>query len=115
MSATMQKLRATGRTTRMLAHAEQLARAGRAVYVVADTDRDCKRLQTQWLREGRPADLGVKFETPGTLGNLDWEAMKLRNAHPNCVVLVDHWAIESRFARMLEMLHAYDPSTEDSQ
>lgn len=28
--------------------------------------------------------------------------------HPNCVVLVDHFAIEMRFQAMLEMLHRYD-------
>jgi len=41
--------------------------------------------------------------------------MRLIGAHPNCVVLVDHHAIEDRFARVLEMLHAYDePSAQES-
>ena len=104
MSRTMDKLRATGRTTRMLEHAKKLAREGRAVYVIADNTRDARRLQ---MLCGEPT-LGIKFETPPTIGNLDWEHMQLRGAHPNCVVLVDHYAIEDRFARVLAMLHAYD-------
>lgn len=54
-------------------------------------------------------NLGIKFETPHSPGNFDWERMRLIGAHPNCVVLVDHHAIEDRFSRVLAMLHAYDP------
>ena len=111
MSNAMRKLRGTGRTTRMLEHAKKLAREGRAVYVIADNTRDMRRLE---ILCGE-SKLGIKFETPSTPGNFEWEAMRLRGAHPNCVVLVDHWAIESKFARVLEMLHAYDePSAEES-
>lgn len=111
MSNALQKLRGTGRTTRMLEHAKKLAREGRAVYVIADNTRDMRRLETLC---GEPS-LGIKFETPDSPGNFVWEEMRLRGAHPNCVVLVDHHAIEDRFARVLEMLHAYDdPSAEES-
>jgi hypothetical protein len=34
--------------------------------------------------------------------------MTLRGAHPNCIVLVDHFAIERRYAAVLEMMHRYD-------
>ena len=108
----MQKLRRTGRTTRMLEHAKQLALAGRAVYVVADNERDSRRMEIECFKTGEP-NLGIKFEVPGSLGNFVWEEMRLRGAHPNCVVLVDHHAIEDKFARALEMLHAYDEPTED--
>lgn len=104
MSNALQKLRGTGRTTRMLEHAKKLAREGRAVYVIADNTEDARRLQ---MHCGEPS-LGIKFETPLTLGNFDWEQMRIRGAHPNCVVIVDHHAIEDRFARVLAMLHAYD-------
>lgn len=115
MSDTLQKLRGTGRTTRMLEHAKKLALAGRAVYVIADSERDCRRLEIECFKTGEP-NLGIKFETPDSLGNFVWEEMRLRGAHPNCVVLVDHHAIEDRFARVLEMLHAYDePSVEESR
>lgn len=104
MSAALQKLRGTGRTTRLLEHAKKLAREGRAVYVIAGNARDALRLQ---MLCGEPT-LGIKFETPRSPGNFDWEQMRMIGAHPNCVVLVDHHAIEDRFARVLEMLHAYD-------
>jgi hypothetical protein len=111
MSNLMRKLRGTGRTTRMLEHAKKLARAGRAVYVIADNTRDMRRLE---ILCGEP-NLGIKFETHDSPGNLVWEEMRLRGTHPNCVVLVDHHAIEDRFARVLEMLHAYDePLAEES-
>lgn len=38
--------------------------------------------------------------------------MKIRNAHPNVVVLVDHHAIEEHFmipTAAEDMLHRYDP------
>lgn len=110
----MQKLRRTGRTTRMLEHAKQLALAGRAVYVIADNERDLRRLEIECFKTGEP-NLGIKFETQQSLGTFDWEQMRLIGAHPNCVVLVDHHAIEDKYARILEMLHAYDePSAEES-
>lgn len=111
MKNALQKLRGTGRTTRLIAHAKKLAREGRAVYVIADNTQDARRLQ---MLCGEP-NLGIKFETPRSPGNFDWGQMRLLGAHPNCVVLVDHHAIEDHFARVLEMLHAYDePSAEES-
>ncbi len=111
MKNALQKLRGMGRTTRLLEHAKKLAREGRAVYVIADNTRDMRRLE---ILCGEPS-LGIKFETPRSLGNFDWEQMRLLGAHPNCVVLVDHHAIEDRFARVLEMLHSCDePSTGES-
>ena len=107
MNATLQKLRHTGRTTRMLEHAKQLALAGRAVYVIADNERDIRRLEAECFKTGA-SNLGIKFETPNSPGNFDWEQMRLIGAHPNCVVLVDHHAIEDRFSMVLDMLHAYD-------
>src|SRR5688572_33456709 len=106
MNDTITALRRTGRTTRMLEHAKELALAGRAVYVIADNERDARRLEIECFKTGEP-NLGIKFETPGSLGNFDWEEMRLTGAHPNCVVLVDHNAIEARFSRLIRMLHAY--------
>jgi hypothetical protein len=50
----------------------------------------------------------VKIETAESLGNFDWQKMQLLNAHQNCVVLVDHYAIEKKYSAMLEMLHRFD-------
>lgn len=51
----------------------------------------------------------IKFELADSPGNFDWQTMTLVGAHPNCVVLVDHYAIEQTWSRMLEMLHRFDP------
>jgi len=97
----------------MLKHAVNLARAGRAVYVIADNKRDAERL-TNLLHEMIPPGvhgpriLGIKVETPDTIGDFNWDSMRTPTAHPNCVFLVDHHAIEDRYAKLLEMLHAYD-------
>lgn len=88
----------------MLKHALQLSEQRRAVYIVTDNERHAKMLRDQL----GDAAHGIKVETPDGLGTLDWMTLKLRGAHPNCVVLVDHYAIESRFARLWEMMHAYD-------
>ncbi len=98
-------LERTGRTTRMVQHAVELAKQGRAVYVVMANDH-----QAQEFQKIIPTQSGIKFETH--LSNLDWETMRLLGAHPNCVVLVDHYVIERRFSAMLEMLHAYDLTEE---
>jgi len=102
--------RGTGRTTRMLEEAIKQAEAGRAVYVVGAKANHVWALE-EAVKDicGKSASsLGIKFETAHTVGNFDWKTLTLRGAHPNCVVLVDHYAIEAEFARMLEMLHRFD-------
>jgi len=100
--------RGTGRTTRMIEHAKRLQAEGRAVYVIA-ANADHARM----LRGMLPDDTTISVDTPESCGNFHWPTMMLRGAHPNCAVLVDHYAIESRFAPMLAMLTAYDaPPTE---
>ena len=93
--------RRTGRTTRLLARAEHLARKGKAVYVVL-----YKKDETYETEERRR--LGIKFETFASLPNLDLGTLKLRGAHPNCVVLVDHFAIEYHFAALLHAVVRFD-------
>lgn len=99
-------LRQTGRSTRLLEKAMYEAMCGRAVYVVALTDAHAKDLRYRfgvlWEKHqgGRPH--GVKFETPGRLGNFDWRTMSLPLAHPNCVLLLDHTVVERRIAHINE-------------
>ncbi len=90
----------------MLADAKAKATEGRAVYVIAANEAERRRMQQ--LVQDAP-NLGIKFETPASLGKFDWRSLRLSGAHPNCVVLVDHFAIEQQFAAVLEMLHRYDP------
>lgn len=99
-------MRRAGRTTRMLADAIEKAKSGRAVYVVCATEDHRRHLQN--INGAEALAVGVKFETAETLGNLNWETMTLEGAHPNCLVIADHYAIEARFAKMLDMLHVYD-------
>lgn len=99
--------RGTGRTTRMLADAKRLAAEGRAVYVIAANESH--RLALARMADCHPRDHWPKFETPESLGSgFDWSTLWSRGAHPNCVFLVDHYAIETRFFRLLQMFHQYD-------
>jgi len=86
----------------MLRHARRLAAEGHAVYVIA-----ADNMQREHLRLVLEDAPGVKVETPSSLG-LDWRTLRAHGMHQNCVVLVDHYAIERQFGPMLEMLHAYD-------
>lgn len=99
-------MRATGRTTRMLADALEQARNGKAVYVIAADSAHVASLQSMAGEEAYR--LGIKFETWATLSNLDCRTLSLRGAHPKVVVLADHHAIESEFSAILKMLHRYD-------
>ena len=90
----------------MLDDARAKAAEGRAVYVIAANVAEMRRMQQMLGQDAR--SLGIKFETADSPGNFDWRSMRLRGAHPNCVVLVDHSAIEQHFAAILEMLHRYD-------
>lgn len=110
IGVSMDANRQTGRTTRMLEHAKQLAAQGKAVYVIAANKQHADQLAVALGGERMGVDIGdgIKVETPESCSNFDWHTMSLRGAHPNCVVLVDHFAIERRFSRILEALHAYD-------
>lgn len=98
-------LEGTGRTTRMLKEAVALSREGKSVYIVAANTEHVRTLRIMLSRED---SLYINIDTPEGLGNFEWESMTLRNAWPNCVVLVDHYTIEYRFHAMLAMLHKYD-------
>lgn len=101
----LERSRRTGRTTRMMQEAIEQGKRGRAVYIIvhrADYGED--------LRHRFPESVaaGVKFETWQSLRNLDAETLRLRDAHPNCAVLVDHFAIETRYGKLLEEWARYD-------
>lgn len=110
---TMEKImlgaRQTGRTTRMIKQAVELAKAGKAVYIVAFTLEHKAGIERRMDNEGIDFErLGIKVEAQYHLPEFDWKTMTLPGAHPNCVVLVDHATIESRYRHLLEMLHRYD-------
>lgn len=96
--------RATGRTTRLLDEAIRLANEGRAVYVIA---RQATMLQEEINK--RLPNSGIKCEESIPYG-FSWPAMRVIGSHPNCVWLIDHYAIESdrQFAAMFEMMMRFD-------
>lgn len=97
--------RRSGRTTRMLERAKKLNAEGRAVYVIADNKAEVNRLK---ILLGKDIG-GIKVETQESLSlNFDWCTLRGPGMRPNCAVLVDHHAIEDRFAAVLKELHAYD-------
>ena len=104
--------RRSGRTTRMLQHAVDLSNAGRAVYVLTGDKSQAGTIASMLHDMGYDDDalcrMGIKIETPSSLPRFDYERMCLPGAHPNCVVLVDHYAIARRFWLLLKMYHAYD-------
>lgn len=104
------RLRQSGRTTRLLESALKLALAGRAVYVIGNSDAHAICLRRQFLTcTGQdPGHHGIKFETPEELDNLDLLTGKLRRAHPNAIALIDHHVFESRFAGVFRQMHAFD-------
>lgn len=99
-------MKRTGRTTRMLKEAEAAALKGEAVYVVGATKQHTEDMKKIFGKQ-KAEELGIKFETFKTV-DVNWIDRSLQNAHPNCKVLVDHYAIESHFAPILEELHRYD-------
>ena len=103
MNKYLESLRQTGRTTRMIEHARKLNSQGRAVYILAANEMERNRIK-DLVGKGT----GIKVESTHLFPSWNWESLTLRAAHPNCVVLVDHFAIESKFSRILDMLHAYD-------
>lgn len=102
MTTALETLRGTGRTTRMLHHALDLADEGRAVYVIADN-----KGQAAYFKEQLRSHPSISVEN-GAPSNFDWDTRRLQGAHSNCVVLVDHYVIERKYAGLLEMLHRYD-------
>lgn len=85
--------RSTGRTTRMLEYAVEQTAAGRAVYVVMASFRDIDIWRLRY-----PAI--VRWETFETLaGSLDERTLTLRDAHPSCVLLIDHYALGALYDR----------------
>ena len=96
--------RRTGRTTRMLQYAMQLSELGRAVYIIAANEKQAKDLRLQLGNEPH----GIKVETESSLGDFDWQRLTVPGAHPYCVFLVDHYAIERKFGALLNMLTNFD-------
>jgi hypothetical protein len=119
--------RRSGRTTRLLADAFHLAlEQGKDVFVVS-VGNTLQSAMLNWIQRW----LTIKkdptvFVNPNryNIGSgsitflsttdsiVDWERLAIRGGYPNRVLLVDHYAIETKFKRQLEMLRRYDYPSE---
>lgn len=104
MNDMLKDLRGTGRTTRMLQHARELANRCQKVCVLCENYRSLEKMHRAF---GEPHP-NVSFHTEQTCGNFSWSELRFRGMNPDTVVLIDHALIESRFGRILNQLHAYD-------
>lgn len=99
--------RQSGRTQRMINEAMSKADAGKHVTIVAANFQEEKRIAgiiKQFAqRHGRGHGvMVVAADSP----HIDWERMKVRSCES--LLLVDHYAIETKFRKVLEMLRRWD-------
>ncbi len=89
------------------------------VFVICANSKECERLAWRCAKMCGVEVVGmpkvytqkrgqITFETSRSC-QLMWEDLHVHGAFPACEVIVDHYAIESEFAKMLEMLHRFDP------
>jgi hypothetical protein len=112
MPNTLQSLRRTGRTTRMVeAAAEWVAFGhGHALIVVEDDVTDIGLLANMMLQaelDGRSQQFGlsvIRYDPR----EVDLRAMRHRR-YSDCKLFVDHHVLDHEFGRILELYHAYDP------
>lgn len=102
--------RRTGRTTRMLEHAQQLLDAGTAVVIVALNDTQASQLQARMRVHPH-----LRVKTLSELRPFDWERLTARGYSADTVYLVDHTTIEIALEDVLEMQHRWDPCPEKVQ
>lgn len=106
-------MRTSGRTTRMIAAAKEADAKGRAVYVVFAYEGQRRHWQDA-LRDTR-----IKVETPASLGiDLDWDNLRTRRPHPNCVFFFDHYVMLQRIGpvdHLFREMHRWDNTWPDSE
>lgn len=106
-------LRHTGRSQRMLVQAViEVEKNHRAVYVMAASHGHAKQLKRMLDDLWPPPYHNIRIEGYEQFPTFDWKTMTIPGAHPNVLVLVDHYTIERLFTPMLEMLHAFDDKDE---
>ncbi len=104
-------LRGSGRTTRLVETACKAAYVGRAVYILTAGTEHAKYLEPMiertWDAMRGQGGHGIKVESMQHWDKhqqWDWDNMKpaYHGAHPNCLFLVEHFAVEQR----LQQIHA---------
>ena len=101
-------MRATGRTTRMLMDAIQQAKNGHDVCVVAANLEHAGILRQMYCDMVPEEDVTlVKFASVAMIENFDWDTLRIKG-EPNSKILLDHYTVEAKFEKLLEMYHRYD-------
>lgn len=103
----LDSLRCTGRTTRMVEEAIRLAKEGKMVYLVFNTVRDCREFSLKHRLTEHRLIKTFHMSHP----DLNWETMQIDYGLKDAVTLVDHYVIECRYSKVLDMLHRFDPPT----
>jgi hypothetical protein len=94
-------LRATGRTTRLIEEAKRLQQQGKPVVVVVATAHQVNE---------------VRIKTGDTIpvvhsqsSEWDWNEMRQYGRPLETEYLIDHYAIEKKYSKVLQALHRFDP------
>lgn len=107
---TMEALRRTGRTTRMLERAVELAKKGKRVCVVVkshDKNSIKSQLQDMWAACMPYGHGSISVTTADE--SFDWNTMRVVGSSFEVVHLIDHWVLESRYRQVIDRLHEFDP------
>ena len=104
----------------MLEEAKRLSAEGKRVCVMAanysQADGFRRILFDMYSRDGLKSLKPPKVESV-LHDSWSWHEGRVTGLHHDTVYLIDHWAIEQRYAKILEELHRFDPelvSREDS-
>lgn len=94
-------LRATGRTTRLIEEAKRLQQQGKPVVVVVATGQQVNEVR---IKTGDTVRV-VHSQSP----EWDWNEMRLYGHPLEIEYLIDHYAIEKKYSKVLQALHRFDP------
>lgn len=128
MTDPLARFHRTGRTTRAVAEAINLAEAGYYVFFVtgsASPHHTVLHLLSTAMRAGtQPKDVGCAKVYIGSRGGsvqvmhvqsteFNSETLTVRGAHPSCRVVIDPNAMEYMFGLQLRAYHKYDKEPTD--
>jgi hypothetical protein len=95
----------------MLEEAKRLSTEGKRVCVMAANYRqsdDFRRMLFRGAAGAIPKNYEIKVESV-CHDSWSWGERRVEGLHHDTVYLIDHWAIEQRYAKILEELHRFDP------
>lgn len=119
MPRTLDALRRTGRTTRMLDQAAHVIVSGRPAIILAPRNQTAmyhselsERFRALGADDRRDLKFAIVTADSEELSRIDWDGLTHRryeSAYPHHALFVDHYVLERAFGGLLNLLHAYDP------